>query len=251
MALSRVRSLSGVYLTAFSPTSIMASRQKYRLELHTYDLPAKKSGKRKMTGTVDHVPPKKLEVEETISKSVKRKLTDQQTDTPAKHPKNGPPQSKHAGQSKRNSKRPEQLIKSSNRDPSWNFTYNPVGEAAQRHDCQWLNLTYRHGNRVTPGSPDTPLTAPDMHRLHDTKADGNCLFRAFSLLLTGTEHAHRKVRLAIVQHLLDNEQLLIHNAALDCLGLHCGISNAELWLGRDYGDLCYGSRAQPTCVQFQ
>ena len=34
--------------------------------------------------------------------------------------------------------------------------------------------------------------------------------------LTGTEHAHRKVRLAIVQHLLDNEQLFIHNAALDC-----------------------------------
>ena len=36
------------------------------------------------------------------------------------------------------------------------------------------------------------------------------------MLLTGTEHAHRKVRLAIVQHLLDNEQLFIHNAALDC-----------------------------------
>ena len=69
---------------------------------------------------------------------------------------------------------------------------------------------------MTPGSPDTPLTAPDMHRLRDTKANGNCLFRAFSVLLTGTEHAHRKVRLAIVQHLLDNEQLFIHNAALDC-----------------------------------
>ena len=69
-------------------------RQKYRLDLPTYDLPAKKSGKRKMTGTVDHVPPKKLRVEETVSKGVKRKLTDQQTDTPAKHPKNGPPKSK-------------------------------------------------------------------------------------------------------------------------------------------------------------
>ena len=134
-------------------------RQKYRLDLPTYDLPAKKSGKRKMTGIVNHVPPKKLRVEETVS------LTDQQTDTPAKHPKNDPPQSKHAGQSKRNSKKSEQLIKSSNRDPrdfdprtngTWNFTYNPVGEATQRHDCQLLNLTYKHGNRVTPGSPDTP-----------------------------------------------------------------------------------------------
>ena len=124
VALSRVRSLSGVHLTAFSPTSIMASRtcveevnrlrQKYRLDLPTYDLPAKKSGKRKMTGTVDHVPPKKLRLEETVSKGVKRKHTDQQTDTPAKHPKNGP---QHAGQSKRNFKTSEQLIQSSNRDP--------------------------------------------------------------------------------------------------------------------------------------
>ena len=53
----------------------------------TYDVPAKKSRKRKMAGTIDHVPPW---VEETISKGVKRKLTDQQTDTPAIHPKNGP-----------------------------------------------------------------------------------------------------------------------------------------------------------------
>ena len=67
VSLSRVRSLSGVHLTAFSPTSIMASRtcveevnrlrQKDRLDLPTYDLPAEKSGKRKMTGTLDHVPP--------------------------------------------------------------------------------------------------------------------------------------------------------------------------------------------------
>ena len=43
-----------------------------------------------------------------------------------------------------------------------------------------------------------------LYRLRETKADGHCSFRAFSVLLTGTEHGHR---LAIVQHLLDNEQL--------------------------------------------
>ena len=36
------------------------------------------------------------------------------------------------------------------------------------------------------------------------------------MLLTGIEHAHRKVRLAIVQLLLDNKQLSTHNTALDC-----------------------------------
>ena len=90
VALSRVRSLSGVHLTAFSSTSIMASRtcveevnrlrHKYKLDLPTYDLPAKKSRKRKVTGTVDHVPPKNLRVEETVLKGVK--WTSKQTHLP-------------------------------------------------------------------------------------------------------------------------------------------------------------------------
>ena len=81
VALSKVRSLSSVHLMAFSPTSIMTSRtcveevnrlrQKYRLDLPTYDLPAKKSGMR--------VPLimflQKLRVEETVSKGVKRNQT--------------------------------------------------------------------------------------------------------------------------------------------------------------------------------
>ena len=70
VAHSRVRSLSGVHLTAFSPTSTMASRtcveevnrlrQKYKLDLPTHDLLVNKSGKRTMTGMVNHVSPKKL-----------------------------------------------------------------------------------------------------------------------------------------------------------------------------------------------
>ena len=106
VALSRVRSLLGVHLTAFSPTSTIASRTCE--EEVNYDLPAKKSGKRKMTGNVDDVPPR---VEETVSKGVKGKRTDQERGIPAERPKNSPLQSKHAGQSKRNSMKPEQLIK--------------------------------------------------------------------------------------------------------------------------------------------
>ena len=60
VALSRVRSLSGVHLTEFSSDSIMASRncieevnrlrQHFRPDLPCYQLPPKKGVKRKMTG---------------------------------------------------------------------------------------------------------------------------------------------------------------------------------------------------------
>ena len=68
VALSRVRSLSGVHLTEFSSDSIMASRicieevnrlrQNFRPDLPCYQLPPKKGVKRKMTG-VSTVPPVK------------------------------------------------------------------------------------------------------------------------------------------------------------------------------------------------
>ncbi len=64
VALSRVRSLSGLYLSAFDPKSIMVSprclkevnrlRETYRTDLPLYELPVehRASGKRKLTGSV-------------------------------------------------------------------------------------------------------------------------------------------------------------------------------------------------------
>ncbi len=64
VALSRVRSLSGLYLSAFHPKSIMVSpqclkevnrlREIYRTDLPLYELPVepRASGKRKFTGSV-------------------------------------------------------------------------------------------------------------------------------------------------------------------------------------------------------
>ena len=61
VALSRVRSISGVHLSAFSPSSIMASRscvkevnrlrQDFRPDLPQYELPAGKT-KRTLTGAL-------------------------------------------------------------------------------------------------------------------------------------------------------------------------------------------------------
>ena len=83
VALSRVRSLNGVYLTHFDPASIIVSsrcleevnrlRSKYRNDLGTYEIPVDKppSKKRKITANVnsDSPPPKKPN-----SRGTKRKL---------------------------------------------------------------------------------------------------------------------------------------------------------------------------------
>ena len=70
VALSRVRSLSGLYLAAFDPKSIMVSvsslkevnrlREAYRKDLPLYEMPPKpKPGsKRKLTGSTEHDEPK-------------------------------------------------------------------------------------------------------------------------------------------------------------------------------------------------
>ena len=170
VALSRVRSLLGVHLTAFSPTSIMASRtcveevnrlrQTYRPDLPSYDLPPKRAGKRKMTGSLDPGSSKKPASEKTVSKGVKRKLTDERAEPPSKRPKTtDQPDLKNA---KGKSKQPEQQSKNDPRDfdprrgGTWNFPYNPLGVEAQQHDCRLLNLTYRQPNSFSRQSQFPP-----------------------------------------------------------------------------------------------
>ena len=67
VALSRIRSLNGVHLTSFTPDAIMASRacleecnrlrEQFRPDLPLYQLPSKRSVKRRMTGAI--APPAK------------------------------------------------------------------------------------------------------------------------------------------------------------------------------------------------
>ena len=74
MALSRVRSLAGLHLSAFDPSSIIVSnsclkevnrlREAFRSDLPLYDIPVKpatgrKAGKRKLTGKNDVANPAK------------------------------------------------------------------------------------------------------------------------------------------------------------------------------------------------
>ena len=69
MALSRVRTLDGLYLTAFDPKCVMVSelglkecnrlRSTYRSDLPLYDLPVLEKTKHKLTGKI-------IDVEQTV-----------------------------------------------------------------------------------------------------------------------------------------------------------------------------------------
>ena len=65
------------------------------------------------------------------------------------------------------------------------FRYNPVYEAWQRDTCTRMGLTYRRANRFGAGGPNKILTRP--HRSRNVEGDGNCLFRAFAKIITGSE----------------------------------------------------------------
>ena len=59
----------------------------------------------------------------------------------------------------------------------------------------------------TPGGPDVDLKRPN--RLKSIEGDGNCLFRTFSFILTGSENQHMTVRHAILDHMVRIAHLLL------------------------------------------
>ena len=53
------------------------------------------------------------------------------------------------------------------------------------------------------------LTQPDLHSLRNVQGDGNCLFRALSYVVTGSEEQHMEVREGITSYMLSIENLLV------------------------------------------
>jgi len=59
-----------------------------------------------------------------------------------------------------------------------------------------------------PGGPDVILTQPDLHSLRNVQGDGNCLFRALSYVVTGSEAQHLEMHESITSYMLSIEPLL-------------------------------------------
>ena len=202
VALSRVRSLSGLYLAAFNPRSIMVSpscldevnrlRNTFRKDLPLYALPLKPrtNTKRKLTGATQHDQPK-------------AKKGKGNSDTRRKAASKKRKRCVSSDEKTQLRKYVVAVIMSLGRNET-PFRYHPVDEQWQRNACAIMGLQFRGPNRVHPGGPDVALKRPDARTIKHIPGDGNCLFRSFSYIITGSEDQHVAVRAAILNHMVNN-----------------------------------------------
>ena len=74
-----------------------------------------------------------------------------------------------------------------------------MSEKWQRRVCHELGLRFVCANACDEGGPNVKLGHPTFG--HRIIGDGNCLFRAFSYIITGAEDQHIELRCRIVEHL--------------------------------------------------
>ena len=84
-----------------------------------------------------------------------------------------------------------------------------MNSECQRQLCQHLGLQYRRPNHFGSGGPHCVLTQPNFKTVRRILGDGNCLFRALSYVVTGSEDDHMAVRRAIVNHMVSIAHLLL------------------------------------------
>ncbi len=149
VALSRVRSLSGLYLSAFDPKSVMVSRKSlkevnrlretYRKTLYELLLEPRTSSKCKLTGSIEQNLPK--------LKRQKGAVTYPSRTLPTKRKKSSELEDDKPAQKTRRNYEPKRL------------------QVWQRNACAIMGLEFRGKCRMRPGGPDVPLTPPDMRTI--------------------------------------------------------------------------------------
>ena len=87
------------------------------------------------------------------------------------------------------------------------YKFCPIDEEWQRNACHTMGLEFVSRCDLDEGGPNVPLTRP--RRVKSILGDGNCLFRSFSYVITGTERQHAQVREAILSHLRNIEHWMI------------------------------------------
>ena len=82
------------------------------------------------------------------------------------------------------------------------FRYYQTDEQWQREKCRQRNLVFASPHPfVEPGGPNVVLKRPDLTTVVKGVGDGNCLFRCFSYILTGSQNQHLAIRMTIVAHM--------------------------------------------------
>ena len=199
VALYRVRTLEGLFLTAFNPKSHILSvsslkevnylRQTYRNDLPLYKIPSPTKRKRKWTGVSEVLSAKRVSTKSVtpgpsvdVKPRIKRKST-VVSEVPSA--KKVSAESVTPGPSTSTVEDDDCVITGEASESPLKFY--PVTIDWQQRACQQLGLQYHAPTRVRPGGPNVPLTRPDIRSLKRIQGDGNCLFRALSYIITGYE----------------------------------------------------------------
>ena len=84
-----------------------------------------------------------------------------------------------------------------------------MDEHWQRLACSLLSIPFVCSNNVRQGGAAVVLKCPQ--NTQNIRSDGNCLFRAFSYLVTSNQTHYHGVRLAIVAHMRGIQTFIISN----------------------------------------
>ena len=233
VALSRVRSLAGLHLAKFDPKSVIVStdclqemnrlRQMWRKDLPLYSVPQVKKSNIKTAVIECH------DNDQLTAVCRKRKLPSKSVPAPSakrakEHRKRQTSDMKASQYTDSAHRQPSKKTRSSRvklgkrthvyddsgidlsiidiivSEPT-QFHFHPVDEEWQRSACRTVGVQFHRASSLGTGGHDVPLTEPDPATTKSICGDGNCLFRSFSYILTGSERQHMAVRLAIVEHM--------------------------------------------------
>ena len=89
------------------------------------------------------------------------------------------------------------------------YRYHQVDKTWQRNACIRMGLQFREVFQCQDGGTNVILIRPIMSTLQNVYGDGNCLFRAFSYIITGSEHQHLEVRNSLLSYMLSIENFLV------------------------------------------
>ena len=204
VALSRLKSLAGVHLVAFTPQSVKVNvkclkevnrlRQEYRTDLPLHDVSVSSAAtKRKLRALSDtNEPPAKRQ---HTTKAAGISVVGRQ------HP---PPTKLQSTQVREHYISP--------------FKFHSVNEQWQRDACVLLGLNFEGSNAMEKGGACTPLSSPQ--KIKPIQGDGNCMFRALSYVITGSEKHHLQVRASILEHMESIASLVLGHIRGRCNAMH-------------------------------
>ena len=89
------------------------------------------------------------------------------------------------------------------------YRYHQIDESWQRNACIQMGLRFVRAFKCQAGGADIILTRPNLRTLRNVEGDGNCLFRAFSVIITGSEDQHMEVRNKILSYMISIENLVV------------------------------------------